>query len=96
MGRLPDGSPIRTSDHSFVATVLAEQGLAAKPGTKYAYTFRGFAAVVRSIEVVTGKRFPEILDEKLLKPLGMDDTTFQPNFELLKRQPRYAKATLLS
>ena len=52
--------------------------------------------MVRSVEVATGKRFPEILDEKLLKPLGMDDTTFQPNFELLKRHPRYAKATLLS
>jgi CubicO group peptidase (beta-lactamase class C family) len=91
MGRLPAGSPIRTSDQAGVATSLAKQGLAAQPGTKYAYTFRGFAAVARCVEVVTGKRFPEILQEKLLKPLGMSNTTFQPNLELLKRHPRYAK-----
>ena len=91
MGRLPDSSPIRTSDQAGVATSLAKQGLTAKPGTKYAYTFRGFAAVARCVEVVTGKRFPDILEEKLLKPLGMSNTTFQPNLELLKRHPRYAK-----
>lgn len=91
MGRLPAGSPIRTSNQAGVATSLAKQGLTAKPGTKYAYTFRGFAAVARCVEVVTGKRFPEILEERLLKPLGMSNTTFQPNLELLKRHPRYAK-----
>jgi len=91
MGRLPDSSPIRTSNQAGVATSLAKQGLAAKPGTKYAYTFRGFAAVACCVEVVTGKRFPEILEEKLLKPLGMSSTTFQPDLELLKRHPRYAK-----
>ena len=91
MGRLPASSPIRTSNQAAVATSLAKQGLVAKPGTKYAYTFRGFAAVARCVEVVTEKRFPEILEEKLLKPLGMSNTTFQPNLELLKRHPRYAK-----
>ena len=91
MGRLPASSPIRTSNQAGVATSLAKQGMAAKPGTKFAYTFRGFAAVARCVEVVTGKRFPEILEEKLLKPLGMSSTTFQPDLELLKRHPRYAK-----
>ena len=91
MGRLTDDSPIRNSDQADVATVLAKQGLAAKPGIKYAYTFRGYAAVARVVEIVTGKRFPEVLDEKLLKPLGMSDTTFEPKLELVKRHPRYAK-----
>ena len=77
MERLPAGSPIRTSNQAGVATSLAKQGLAAK----YAYTFRDFAAVARCVEVVTGKRFPEILEEKLLKPLGMSNTTFQPDLE---------------
>ena len=91
MGRLTDDSPIRNSDQADVATVLAKQGLAAQPGIKYAYTFRGYAAVARVVEIVTGKRFPEVLDEKLLKPLGMSDTTFEPKLELVKRHPRYAK-----
>lgn len=91
MGRLTDDSPIRNSDQADVATVLAKHGLAAKPGIKYAYTFRGYAAVARVVEIVTGKRFPEVLDEKLLKPLGMSETTFEPKLELVKRHPRYAK-----
>ena len=91
MGRLTDDSPIRNSDQADVATVLAKHGLAAKPGIKYAYTFRGYAAVARVVEIVTGKRFSEVLDEKLLKPLGMSDTTFEPKLELVKRHPRYAK-----
>ena len=91
MGRLTNDSSIRNSDQADVATVLAKQGLAAKPGIKYAYTFRGYAAAARVVEIVTGKRFPEVLDEKLLKPLGMSDTTFEPKLELVKRHPRYAK-----
>ncbi len=91
MGRLPDDSPIRNSGQAVVATILAKQGLVAKPGTKYAYTFRGYAAVARVVEIITEKRFPEVLDEKLLKPLGMSDTTFEPKLELMKRHPRYAK-----
>ena len=91
MGNLLASSSIRTSDQAGVATSLAKEGLAAKPGTRYAYTFRGYAAVARCVEVVSGKRFPEILEVKLLKPLDMSDTTFQPNLELLKRHPRYAK-----
>ena len=91
MGRLTNDSSIRNSDQADVTTVLAKQGLAAKPGIKYAYTFRGYAAVARVVEIVTGKRFPEVLDEKLLKPLGMSDTTFEPKLELVKRHPRYAK-----
>ena len=91
MGRLAADSPIRNSDQADVATVLAKHGLAAKPGIKYAYTFRGYAAVARVVEIVTGKRFSEVLDEKLLKPLGMSDTTFEPKLELVKRHPRYAK-----
>jgi hypothetical protein len=46
MGGLTAGSPIRTGDQAGVATTLAKQVLAAKPGTKYVYTFRGFAAVL--------------------------------------------------
>ena len=91
MGRLPDDSPIRNSSQAGVATVLAKQGLVAKPGTKYAYTFRGYAAVSRVVEIVTRKRFPNVLNERLLKPLGMSDTTFEPKLELVKRHPRYAK-----
>ena len=91
MGDLPRNSPIRKANQAEVAKMIARQGLAAKPGKKYAYTFRGYAAVARCVEVVTRKRFAKVLDEKLLKPLGMTGTAFLPNLEVLKHHPRYAR-----
>ena len=91
MGDLPRNSPIRKASQAGVAKMIARRGLAAKPGKRYAYTFRGYAAVARCVEVVTGKRFAEVLDEKLLKPLGMSGTAFMPSLEVLKQHPRYAR-----
>ena len=65
MGDLPRNSPIRKANQAEVAKMIARRGLAAKPGKRYAYTFRGYAAVARCVEVVTGKRFAEVLEQKL-------------------------------
>ena len=43
----------------------------------------------RIVEVVAGKSFPEFLEERLFKPLGMKDTTFYLREEQL---PRLAKS----
>ena len=71
MGDLPRNSPILKADQAEVAKLIAKRGLVAKPGKRFAYTFRGYAAVARCIEVATGRRFAELLNEKLLKPLGV-------------------------
>ena len=91
MGDLSRNSPIRKANQAQVAKMIARRGLADKPGKIYAYTFRGYVAVARCVEVVTGKRFAEVLDEKLLKPLGMTGTAFMPSLEVLKQHPRYAR-----
>lgn len=93
MGSLPRNSPLKRGNQAEVARYLADQGLATKPGTKYAYSFRGFAAVSRVIEVVTQRPFPEVLREKLLAPLGMNETTFTPDASLARRVPSYAPHT---
>ena len=96
MGDLPRNSPIRKANQSEVAKMIARRGLAAMPGKRYAYTFRGYAAVARCVEVVTGKRFAEVLDEKLLQPLDMTGTAFMPSLEVLKQHPRYARQIVTS
>jgi CubicO group peptidase (beta-lactamase class C family) len=45
------------------------------PGELYAYSNSGFYLTGRIIEVVTGKPFEEVLQEKLLTPLGTPDIT---------------------
>ena len=96
MGDLPRNSPIRKANQAQVAKMIARRGLAAKPGKRYAYTFRGYAAVARCVEMVTEKRFAVVLDEKLLIPLGMTGTAFMSSLEVLKQHPRYARQIVTS
>lgn len=94
ISKLPRNSPVRRGDQADVARYLAEQGLVAKPGTKYAYSFRGYAAVARVIEVVTERPFAEVLQSKLLDPLSMTETTFSPDVSLTRRLPSFADRTV--
>lgn len=93
MAKIPPQSPVKRGDQAEVAHHLAAQGLATRPGTNYAYTFRGYAAVSRVIEVVTGHPIAEVLQEKLLSPLSMTETTFTPDASLARRIPVYASRT---
>lgn len=45
------------------------------PGEKYDYSNFGFAIAGRIIESVSGQSYPDLLRERLLAPLGMNDTT---------------------
>ncbi len=90
ISQLLRNSPVHQGDQAEVARYLAGQGLVTEPGTKYAYSFRGFAAVSRVIEVVTATPFADVLRDKLLEPLGMSETTFAPDVSLSRRIPAYA------
>ena len=56
-----------------------------EPGTKYQYSNAGINTAGRIIEVVSGMPYERFLDERIFKVLGMQDTTFWPNEEQLKR-----------
>lgn len=75
-----DGRPLREAVVSYALTPLKFQ-----PGTKYEYSNAGINTAGRIIEVVGGMPYEEFLDKRLLKPLGMKDTTFWPNEEQLQR-----------
>ena len=56
-----------------------------EPGTKMRYSNTGIDIGAAIVEVVTGKPWEVFLKERVLDPLGMKDTTFQPTDEQLSR-----------
>lgn len=64
--------PIRIAD---VVDILATLPLHHDPGTKYTYSL-GLDVVGRLIEVWSGQTFNDFLQERIFKPLGMNDTHF--------------------
>ena len=54
-----------------------------EPGTKAQYSNTGIDIGAAVIEVVTGKPWEVFLKERVLDPLGMKNTTFQPSDEQL-------------
>ena len=75
---LPKDSAVFSGGSKEVAAEILGSGLVTEPGTKFAYTFRGYAMVARVIEEITGEKFSIVLQKKLLVPLGMKETGFVP------------------
>jgi CubicO group peptidase (beta-lactamase class C family) len=76
--------------HIFNSTALPDTPLSAfytkdpsvlkiysKPGSMFSYSNMGFTLLGMVIESVTKQRFETYLDEHLIKPLGMKNSTFQ-------------------
>lgn len=57
---------------------LVKAPFAFQPGADYEYGF-GITVAGRIAEIVSGKSFEQLMQDKLLTPLGMNDTTFHPN-----------------
>jgi CubicO group peptidase (beta-lactamase class C family) len=56
-----------------------------EPGSKYEYSNGGINTVGRLIEVISHRKYEDFLQDRLLSPLGMKDTTFWPTEEQTKR-----------
>jgi CubicO group peptidase (beta-lactamase class C family) len=63
---------------------LAKRPLEFEPGTKFIYS-PGPAVGGRIIEVVSGIPYTQYLQQRLLDPLGLKETTFWPDAELASR-----------
>lgn len=50
-----------------------------KPGSKLSYSDYGIALAARMAERVTGKDFVTLVDELVLEPAGLEETTFRPD-----------------
>lgn len=79
-GPTMDLLPLRTRALSYGALNLAFE-----PDTQYAYCNAGTNTCGRLIEVLSGQSYESFMDERLLKPLGMTETSFWPTKSQLKR-----------
>jgi CubicO group peptidase (beta-lactamase class C family) len=68
-----------------VARDLAKGNLKNQPGERFRYGNSWICSVAACIEIAVGKPFEDYLKEKILDPLGMKDTVFNPDEEQLKR-----------
>lgn len=59
------------------ASGLVKAPLEFEPGSRYEYGF-GLTAAGRIVEIVSARPFPKYVEKRILRPLGMDDTTFDP------------------
>ena len=65
--------------------LIAAKPLLFPPGAKWQYCQTGINTAARIVEVVSGKTFPEFLQERVFDPLGMKDTGFYPGAEQVAR-----------
>jgi D-alanyl-D-alanine carboxypeptidase len=49
-----------------------------EPGSRWSYSNTGYVLLGRILEKVTGRPFASVLGERILGPLGMTDTVYQP------------------
>lgn len=53
------------------------------PGTVFGYSGGGTIILQKIIENITGKSYEEVAEERILKKLGMNDSTFSPDITLV-------------
>ncbi len=74
---------------TLAATVasLAAVELVAVPGARFKYSNPGIGVVGEVIARVTGKSFEQAIEELVLRPLALRDSSFAPRQDLLARVP---------
>ena len=62
---------------------IADAGIMHPPGLTWSYSNASYSVVGRILEVVHGKPYAAVLRERLLGPLGMDETALTPEESIL-------------
>lgn len=75
------GAPLRQT-----AAIAAASPLLFEPGTKVQYSNTGIDIGAAIVEVVTGQRWEDFLQERVLNPLGMKSSSFWPSDKALATQ----------
>jgi CubicO group peptidase (beta-lactamase class C family) len=83
----------------FLYSYLGRAHIQPKERRGYRYSNVGYGLLAHLIEIKTGRSFPDLLEEKICRPLNMRDTTFVLNAEQKKRlamghaggQPRFVR-----
>ena len=73
------------------AALVAQQPLDFTPGSKWAYSSSGIAVLRRAIEVASRQSFEAFMQQRLLGPLEMQDSSFFTNRAKVARIPTMYK-----
>ena len=74
----PVSDPFATNTRDAQIAGLKDDPLMFAPGTAVSYSNYGFDLLGAAMSSTAGKSYATLLDEKVLKPLGMTDTVFNP------------------
>jgi serine-type D-Ala-D-Ala carboxypeptidase/endopeptidase len=74
----PAADPFANTTREAFATWLKANPLRFHPGTSILYSNFGFDLLATALSAAAGKPYPELISERVLKPLGLVDTTFAP------------------
>jgi CubicO group peptidase (beta-lactamase class C family) len=81
-----DGATLRAATKlADLIPAYAKVPLRFEPGSKWEYCQSGINSLGRVVEVVSGQSLPEFFEQRIFKPLKMNDTTFYPTPEQAKR-----------
>jgi CubicO group peptidase (beta-lactamase class C family) len=69
-----------------IVDLFADLPLESTPGEEYSYCNSGYVLLGVIIENVTQKRYAEVLQEKILTPLGMENTGYDDQWSILKNR----------
>jgi len=64
---------------------LSGYQLTYKPGTKFVYSNLGMTLLAHILELRTGMDYEQLVSVRILQPLGMTSTVFEPSAEMLLR-----------
>ena len=72
------GGAVPTTRAESIAGPVQRMNLIFQPGTAWHYTNFGISVLGRIIEVASGKSFDDFMTQRIFQPLGMNDSSFQP------------------
>jgi len=86
----PVGNYFDPTEPTLAQTVasLNKADVVYEPGTQVKYSNAGIAVVGYVLEKLKGTPFAQVLDEAVLRPLGLEHSSFEPRPELMQRKPR--------
>ena len=77
------GAAVLSAWQKIVIDCLPQTTYANEPGTTYLYSNIGYASLGLAIERAGGKPFTDQVTERILNPLGMNRSAFEPNASIM-------------
>jgi CubicO group peptidase (beta-lactamase class C family) len=84
----PTSSSCSDATLETIVAELAKKPLAFEPGTKSRYSNGGYALLARVVEVVSGKKWDAFLRDEIFRPLHLDATAIDEEFQVMPGRVR--------